>query len=126
VLINLINIKYNFNLFSTQFNNDDSMEWEDIIETDDIVEKVNNKIFFIHLIFNLLILIKFHKVNNLRRTKHEYEPREWTPDSIMHCDRINYCLVIDTNILLSDLKSITILIDKYLTGKLLTNAVVYI
>jgi len=56
----------------------------------------------------------------LRRTKHEYEPMEWTPDSIMHCDRINYCLVIDTNILLSDLKSITILIDKYLTGKLLS------
>ncbi|XP_060868755.1 LOW QUALITY PROTEIN: transcriptional protein SWT1-like [Metopolophium dirhodum] len=78
---------------NTQFNNDESMEWEDIIETDDIVEKVNN----------------------LRRTKHEYEPMEWTPDSIMHCDRINYCLVIDTNILLSDLKSITILIDKYLT-----------
>lgn len=32
------------------------MEWEDIIETDDIVEKVNNKIFFTNLIFNLFIL----------------------------------------------------------------------
>ncbi|KAL4132326.1 hypothetical protein QTP88_009497 [Uroleucon formosanum] len=78
---------------NTQFNNDEIMEWEDIIETDDIVEKVNN----------------------LRKIKHEYEPMEWTPDSIMHSDRINYCLVVDTNILLSDLKSITILIDRYLT-----------
>ncbi|XP_060838805.1 transcriptional protein SWT1-like isoform X2 [Rhopalosiphum padi] len=78
---------------NTQFNNDECMEWEDIIETDNIVEKVND----------------------LRRTKHEYEPMEWTPDSIMHSDRINYCLVIDTNILLSDLKSITVVIDKYLT-----------
>uniref|UniRef100_A0A2H8TQ75 Transcriptional protein swt1 n=1 Tax=Melanaphis sacchari TaxID=742174 RepID=A0A2H8TQ75_9HEMI len=77
---------------NTQFNNDEYMEWEDIIETNDIVEKVND----------------------LRKTKHEYEPMEWTPDSIMHCDGINYCLVIDTNILLSDLKSITIVIDKYL------------
>lgn len=32
------------------------MEWEDIIETDDIVEKVNNKIFFTNLIFNIFIL----------------------------------------------------------------------
>lgn len=43
---------------------------------------------------------------------------EWTPDTIMHCDLINYCLVIDTNILLSDLKSITVVIDKYLPGKI--------
>jgi len=59
----------------------------------------------------------------LRRTKHEYEPMEWTPDSIMHSDRINYCLVIDTNILLSNLKSITVVIDKYLTGKLFSNKI---
>lgn len=51
MFINLLSINYNFNLFSVQFNNDESMEWEDIIETDDIVEKVNNnKIFFINLI----------------------------------------------------------------------------
>jgi len=59
VFINLININYNFNLFSTQFNNDESMEWEDIIETDDIVEKVNNKTFFIHLIFLFINFIKY-------------------------------------------------------------------
>lgn len=45
MIINLTSIKYNFNLFSTQSNNDDSMEWEDIIETEDIVEKVNKIIF---------------------------------------------------------------------------------
>lgn len=61
----------------------------------------------------------------MRKIKHEYEPMEWTPDSIMHSDRINYCLVVDTNILLSDLKSITILIDRYLTGKLFSNAILY-
>jgi len=56
VIINLLNLNYNFNLFSTQFNHDESMEWEDIIEANDIVEKVNNKIFFINLIFSLFIL----------------------------------------------------------------------
>jgi hypothetical protein len=44
---------------------------------------------------------------------------EWTPDTIMHSDLINNCLVVDTNILLSDLKSITIIIDKYLPGKVI-------
>ncbi|CAH1708742.1 unnamed protein product [Aphis gossypii] len=76
-----------------QFNNDEYMEWEDIIETDNIIEKVND----------------------LRRSKHEFEPMEWTPDSIVDSDIINCCLVIDTNILLSDLKSITVVINTYLT-----------
>lgn len=36
---------------------------------------------------------------------------DWSPDSIMHCDKINLCLVIDTNILLSNLKSVMLIID---------------
>lgn len=55
MIINLLNLNYNFNLFSTQFNHDESMEWEDI-EANDIVEKVNNKIFFVNFIFSLFIL----------------------------------------------------------------------
>lgn len=50
---------------------------------------------------------------------------EWSPDSILHCDRINYCLVIDTNVLLSDLNSLTIVIDTFLSGELLSNKKFY-
>jgi len=69
--------------------------------------------------------ILFHKVNDLRRSKHEFEPMEWTPDSIVDSDIINCCLVIDTNILLSDLKSITVVINTYLTGKLFSNKMLF-
>lgn len=103
-----------------QFNNDEYMEWEDIIETDNIIEKVIYKISFTNFIFDFKNIL-FHKVNDLRRSKHEFEPMEWTPDSIVDSDIINYCLVIDTNILLSDLKSITVVINTYLTGKLFSN-----
>lgn len=67
-------------------------------------------------------------MNDLRKATYTYEPMEWTPDTIMHCDQINYCLVIDTNILLSDLKSITLIIDKYLPGKVnfITNQKIYL
>lgn len=54
----------------------------------------------------------------MRKNTHEYEPMEWTPDAIMYADQINHCLVIDTNVLLSDLNSITVIIDKYLPGKI--------
>lgn len=78
-------------------------------------------------IFDLFDLknILFHKVNDLRRSKHEFEPMEWTPDSIVDSDIINCCLVIDTNILLSDLKSITVVINTYLTGKLFSNKMLF-
>ncbi|XP_050423312.1 uncharacterized protein LOC126835047 isoform X2 [Adelges cooleyi] len=69
---------------------DDEMDWEDI-ETDNIIESVND----------------------LRRTTHKYEPMECTPDTIMHSDKINCCLVIDTNILLSNLKACMAIVDKY-------------
>ncbi|XP_050542246.1 transcriptional protein SWT1-like isoform X2 [Daktulosphaira vitifoliae] len=69
---------------------DDGMEWEDI-ETDNIIETVND----------------------LRKTTQNFEPMECTPDSIMHSDKINCCLVIDTNILLSNLKSCMDIIDYY-------------
>jgi len=46
---------------------------------------------------------------------------EWTPDSIMHCDKINLCFVIDTNILLSNLKSITMIINKTIPGAFIFN-----
>uniref|UniRef100_A0A2S2QKY5 Transcriptional protein swt1 n=1 Tax=Sipha flava TaxID=143950 RepID=A0A2S2QKY5_9HEMI len=83
---------YNNCYADTQCNENDSMDWETINEPSNIVDKVND----------------------LRKTTYSYEPMEWTPDTIMHSDLINNCLVVDTNILLSDLKSITIIIDKYL------------
>lgn len=43
---------------------------------------------------------------------------EWTPDSIMYSDAIKHCLVIDTNVFLTDLKSITIVIDQFLPGNI--------
>lgn len=41
---------------------------------------------------------------------------EWTPATILNCDLINHCLVIDTNVLLSNLNSVTAVIDKYIPG----------
>jgi len=76
----------------SQCNDSDSMEWEVISESDVIVDKVND----------------------LRKTTREYEPMEWIPDSIMHCDQVDHCLVIDTNVFLSDLTTITIILDKYI------------
>lgn len=57
------------------------------------------------------------KVNDLRRQNYDYEPMEWTPESIMHSDNIKHCLVIDTNIFITNLKSISILIDKFFPSK---------
>lgn len=48
---------------------------------------------------------------------------EWSPDPIMHSDDINYCLVIDTNILLSNLKAVTIVTEKYFPGKAYGNKI---
>lgn len=48
---------------------------------------------------------------------------EWIPDSIMDSDQSHliksHCLVIDTNIFLSDLKSVIRILDTYLPGKVL-------
>lgn len=41
---------------------------------------------------------------------------EWTPDSIMHSDKINLCFVLDTNIFLTDLKSVSMIIDEIILG----------
>lgn len=71
------------------------------------------------VIFNVL----FQKVIDLRKTTYEYEPMEWTPDSIIYSDQINHCLVIDTNIFLSNLRSITAIIDQYIPGNLYSNKV---
>lgn len=105
----------NYNLYRKQLNDDDdSMEWEDIIEPNQIVESVSKIIF---LDSNVLCNVLFQKVKVLRKTTYEYEPMEWTPDSIIHSDLINHCLVIDTNIFLSNLRSITAIIDQYIPGK---------
>lgn len=89
--------------------------------------KSKYQISFTNFIFDLFDFknILFHKVNDLRKSNHEFEPMEWTPDSIVDSDIINYCLVIDTNILLSDLKSITVVINTYLTGKLFSNKMLF-
>jgi len=68
-------------------------------------------------------MFKIQKVNDLRKTAHDYEPMEWIPDSIMHCDQVNHCLVIDTNVYLTDLNVITIILDKYIPGKVYNNKV---
>jgi len=65
----------------------------------------------------MYFIFLFKKVNCLRKSKHDYEPMEWTPDIILHSDQINLCLVVDTNIFLSNLKPLTILIDTFLPGK---------
>lgn len=56
----------------------------------------------------------------MRKTSHEYEcdnePMEWIPDTVTLCDEINHCLVVDTNILLLDLKSIAVAIDRFFPG----------
>lgn len=48
---------------------------------------------------------------------------EWIsdlPDTIMYCDRVNYCFVLDTNILLLDLKSISLAFDSNFRGTVYT------
>lgn len=115
----------NYNLYRKQLNDndDDSMEWEDIIEPNQIVESVSKIIFLDSNVLFVILLYLFQKVKVLRKTTYEYEPMEWTPDSIIHSDLINHCLVIDTNIFLSNLRSITAIIDQYLPGKLYSNKV---
>lgn len=61
----------------------------------------------------------FPKVNDLRKQNYYYEPMECTPESIMHSDNINHCLVIDTNIFISNLTSISKLMDKYFPSKVI-------
>lgn len=51
---------------------------------------------------------------------------EWTPESIMYCDQINLCLVIDTNIFLSDLKFIAMIIDTFIPGIYLYNNKIFL
>lgn len=77
------------------------------------------------MFFHLLFIFKIQKVNDLRRTPRDYEdePMEWIPDSILHCDQIDHCLVIDTNIYLSNLNLITIILDKHIHGKIYNNSV---
>lgn len=44
---------------------------------------------------------------------------EWipdVPDTVMYSDRVNYCFVLDTNILLLDLKSIGLALDLNFRG----------
>lgn len=92
---------------------DDSMEME--VESENIVNKVSSNILIL-IYLTFLFNVQFLKVNDLRKSKHEYEPMEWTPESIMYCDQINLCLVIDTNIFLSDLKLIAMIIDTFIPG----------
>lgn len=68
-------------------------------------------------------MFKILKVNDLRKTTCEYEPMEWIPDSILQYDHIDHCLVVDTNVYLSDLNTITIILDKYIPGKVYSNKV---
>lgn len=107
------NLNYCIILYRVQFI-DDSMAME-IVESENIVNKVSSNILIL-IYLTILLNVQFLKVNDLRKSKHEYEPMEWTPESIMYCDEINLCLVIDTNIFLSDLKLIAMIIDTFIPG----------
>lgn len=50
---------------------------------------------------------------------------EWTPDSILDSDQKSHCLVIDTNIILTDLNLVTQILDVNLPGKVYFNTITY-